>query len=193
MGKVIFDISMSLDGFITGANTRPEAGWAGLGDGGERLHDWGFNSADPRNREILEGYATAGANIFGRTGYDHSILNWGADGPSGAARLPTVIVSHSVPQEVPDGGVYTFVESVEAAFETAKKLAGDKDILIMGADVPQQFLKRGLIDEVSIHLAPVVFGSGRRLFEGLEGEHISLEILEVIQTPEAIHMRFRVL
>ena len=193
MGKVIFDISMSLDGFITGANARPEAGWGGLGEGGERLHDWGFNSADPRNREIMEGYANAGANIFGRIGYDHSILNWGADGPSGAARLPTVIVSHSVPQDVPDGGVYTFVESVEAAFETAKKLAGDKDILIMGADVPQQFLKRGLIDEVSIHLVPVLFGSGTRLFEGLEGEHISLEILEVIQTPEAIHMRFRVL
>ena len=193
MGKVIFDISMSLDGFITGANPRPEAGWGGLGEGGERLHDWGFNSADPRNSEILEGYARAGANIFGRTGYDHSILNWGADGPSGAARLPTVIVSHSVPEDVPDGGVYTFVHSVETAFETAKKLAGDKDVVIMGADVPQQFLKRGLIDEVSIHLVPVVFGSGRRLFEGLEGEHISLEILEVIQTPEAVHMRFRVL
>jgi len=193
MGKVIFDISMSLDGFITGADPHPEAGWGGLGEGGERLHDWGFNSADPRNREILEGYTNVGANIFGRTGYDHSILNWGADGPSGAARIPTVILSHSVPQDVPDGGVYTFVDSIEAAFETAKKLAGDKDVLIMGADVPQQFLKRGLIDEVSIHLAPVVFGSGRRLFEGLEGEHISLEILDVIQTPEAIHMRFRVL
>ena len=192
MGKVIFEISMSLDGFITGADPHPEAGWGGLGEGGEQLHDWGFNSADPRNREIMEGYANAGANIFGRTGYDHSILNWGADGPSGAARLPTVIVSHSVPKDIPDGGVYTFVDSVEAAFETAKKLAGDKDILIMGADVPQQFLKRGLIDEISIHLAPVLFGSGTRLFEGLEGEHISLEILEVIQTPEAIHMRFRV-
>jgi dihydrofolate reductase len=193
MGKVIFDISMSLDGFITGANARAEAGWGGLGEGGERLHDWGFNSEDPRNREIMEGYATAGATIFGRTGYNHSILNWGADGPGGAARVPTVIVSHSLPQDIPDGGVYTFVDSVEAAFETAKQLAGDKDILIMGADVPQQFLKRGLIDEVSIHLVPVLFGSGRRLFEGLEGEHISLEILEVIQTPEAIHMRFRVL
>ena len=192
MGKVIFDISMSLDGFITGANPRPEAGWGGLGDGGERLHDWGFNSADPRNHEIMEKYATLGANIFGRTGYDHSILNWGADGPSGAARVPTVIVSHSVPQDVPDGGVYTFVDGVEAAFETAKKLAGDKNILIMGADVPQQFLKRGLIDEVSIHLAPVVFGSGTRLFEGLGSEHIPLEIIEVIQTAEAIHLRFRV-
>lgn len=192
MGKVIFDVSMSLDGFITGANPHPEAGWGGLGEGGERLHDWGFNSDDPRNREILERYAATGANIFGRTGYDHSILNWGADGPTGAARVPTVIVSHSVPEDIPDGGVYTFVDSVEAAFETAKNLAGDKDIVIMGANVARQLLKLGLIDEISIHLVPVLFGSGTRLFEGLEGEHISLEIIETIQTPEAIHLRFRV-
>ena len=192
MGKVIFDISMSLDGFITGANPRPEAGWGGLGEGGERLHDWGFNSEDLRNREIMDWYAAIGANIFGRTGYNHSILNWGADGPAGAARVPTVIVSHSVPQDVPDGGVYTFVDSVDVAFETAKKLAGDKDIYIAGANVAGQFLKRGLIDEISIHIAPVLFGSGTRLFEGLDSEHISLEILEVIQTAEAIHMRFRV-
>ena len=193
MGKVIFDISMSLDGFITGANPRPEAGWGGLGEGGERLHDWGFNSADPRNREIMEWYATIGANIFGRTGYDHSILNWGADGPTGAARIPTVIVSHSVPNNIPEGGVYTFVDSVEAAFETAKKLAGNKDIYLTGADVAKQFLQHGLIDEISIHLAPVLFGSGTRLFEGLDSEHISLETIEVIQTAEAIHMRFRVI
>jgi dihydrofolate reductase len=192
MGKVIFDVSMSLDGFITGANPRPEAGWGGLGEGGERLHDWGFNSPDPRNRQVLEWYTTVGATIFGRTGYDHSILNWGADGPTGPARIPTVIVSHSVPREIPDGGVYTFVDGVEAAFEAAKKLAGDKDILISGGDVAQQFLKRGLIDEISIHLVPVLFGSGTRLFEGLDSEHISLEILDVIQTAEAIHMRFRV-
>ena len=194
MGKVIFDISMSLDGFITGANARPEAGWGGLGEGGEQLHEWGFNSADPRNREVMERYTTVGANIFGRTGYNHSILNWGADGPTGPARVPTVIVSHSVPQDVPDGGVYTFVDSVEAAFETAKKLAGDKDVVIMGANVARQFLKRGLIDEVSIHLVPVLFGSGTRLFEGLDSAHahISLEIIEAIQTAEAIHMRFRV-
>ena len=192
MGKVIFDISMSLDGFITGATPRPEAGWGGLGEGGERLHDWGFNSADPRNREIIQRYASIGANIFGRTGYDHSILNWGADGPTGAARVPTVIVSHNVPEDVPKGGVYTFVNGVDAAFETAKRLAGDKDVIIMGANVAGQFLQRGLIDEISIHLVPVVFGSGRRLFEGLEGEHISLESIEVIQTAEAIHMRFRV-
>ena len=192
MGKVIFDVSMSLDGFITGANPRPEAGWGGLGEGGERLHDWGFNSDDPRNREVMERYVTMGANIFGRTGYDHSILNWGADGPSGAARVPTVIVSHNIPRDVPQGGVYSFVDGIEAAFETAKKLAGDRDVYITGADVAGQFLKLGLIDEVSIHLVPVLFGSGTRLFEGLGGEHISLETLEVIETKEAIHMRFRV-
>jgi dihydrofolate reductase len=190
MGKVIFDISMSLDGFITAANARPEAG---LGDGGERLHDWGFNSADPRNREIMEWYTTIGANIFGRTGYDHSIRNWGADGPTGAAWIPTVIVSHSLPQDIPEGGVYTFVDGVEAALETAKKLAGDKDIYITGADVAQQFLKRGLVDEISIHLVPVLFGRGRRLFEHLDSEHISPEVMEVIQTAEAIHMRFRLM
>jgi len=190
MGKVIFDISMSLDGFITAANARPEAG---LGDGGERLHDWGFNSADPRDREVMEWYATTGANIFGRTGYDHSIINWGADGPTSAARVPTVIISHSVPQDIPQGSVYSFVDSVEAALETAKKLSGDKDIYITGADVAQQFLKRGLIDEISIHLVPVLFGSGTRLFEHLNSEHISLETIEVIQTAEAVHMRFRVI
>ena len=192
MGKVIFDISMSLDGFITGANPHAEAGWGALGEGGERLHDWGFDSTDPRNREIMEGYASMGANIFGRTGYDHSILNWGADGPSGPARIPTVIVSHSVPEDVPEGGVYTFADSVEAALGTAKNLAGNKDIYITGADVAGQFLKRGLIDEISIHLAPLLFGSGTRLFEHLDGEHISLETIEVIETKEAIHMRFRV-
>jgi len=190
MGKVIYDISMSLDGFITAANARQEAG---LGDGGERLHDWGFNSADSRNCEIMEWYTTTGANIFGRTGYDHSILNWGADGPTGAARIPTVIVSHSVPQNIPAGGVYSFVDSVEAAFETAKQLAGDKDIYITGADVAQQFLKRGLIDEISLHVVPVLFGSGTRLIEDLGGGHVQLETTEVIETKEAIHLRFRVI
>ena len=194
MGKVIYDISMSLDGFIAGANVRPEAGWAGLGDGGERLHDWGFNSADPRNREIEEALlATTGAVIVGRTTYNLSIPNWGADGPTGAARVPTVVVSHSVPQDIPDGGVYTFVDSVEAALETAKKAAGDKDVVIQGGNIAQQFITLGLVDEIFIHLVPMLFGSGTRLIEELGGEHVQLETTEVIETKEAIHLRFRVI
>lgn len=193
MGKVVYDISMSLDGFITGANPRPEAGWAGLGEGGERLHDWGFNSADPRNREIAEAVvANTGAVIVGRTTYNVSIPNWGADGPTGSARVPTIVVSHTMPNDIPDGGVYIFVDSVEAAHEEAKKAAGKKDILVQGANIAQQLLTLGFIDEILIHLAPVLFGSGTRLIENLGGDHVQLETVEVIETKEAIHLRFRV-
>jgi dihydrofolate reductase len=192
MGKVVYDISMSLDGFIAGANARPEAGWAGLGEGGERLHDWGFNSADPRNLKIVESWVATGAVIMGRTTYNNSILNWGADGPTGAARLPTIIVSHSVPQDIPAGGVYIFVDSIETALERAKAAASGKDIGIAGGNIAQQFLARGLVDEIFIHLVPVLFGSGTRLIDDLEGQQVQLETTEVIETKEAIHLRFRV-
>jgi dihydrofolate reductase len=190
MGKVYYDVSMSLDGFITGANPRPEAG---LGDGGEQLHEWGFNSADPRNRKIVGGWASTGAIIVGRTTYDLSVPYWGADGPMGEARVPTVVVSHSVPKDVPDGGVYTFVDSIEDALEQAKKAAGDREISITGANVAKQFITLGLIDEVSIHLVPVLFGSGTPLFGDLDSKHISLEPAEVIEAADVIHLRFRVL
>jgi dihydrofolate reductase len=191
MGKVIYDISMSLDGFITAANVRPEAG---LGDGGERLHDWAFNSADPRNRELLAKGVSLGAIITGRHNYDLSIPYWEADGPTGSARVPVVVVSHSVPKDIPAGGVYNFVNGIEAALETAKIVAGNKEVAIMGgANVAAQFVKLSLVDEVSVHVVPVLFGSGIRLFEHLGSEHIPLETVEVIETKEAIHMRFRVL
>jgi dihydrofolate reductase len=190
MGKVIYDISMSLDGFITAANVRPEAG---LGDSGERLHEWAFNSKDSRNHELLAKGASLGTIITGRHNYDLSIPYWEADGPTGSARVPIVVVSHSVPQDIPSGGVYNFVNGIEAALEKAKQLAGDKDVAIMGgANIARQFAQLGLIDEVSVHLVPVVFGSGIPLFGDLDSKHVTLEPLEVIQTPEAIHMRFKV-
>jgi dihydrofolate reductase len=188
MGKVYYDASMSLDGFITAANPRPEAG---LGDDGLQLFEW-TNGADPRNREIVESGMSTGAVIVGRTTYDLSIPYWGADGPLGAARVPTVVISHSVPKDIPDGGVYTFVNGIEAAFEAAKQLAGDQDVSMVGSKIGQQFLKLGLIDEVSLHVVPVVFGSGTPVFGDLDSKHISLEPIEVIQTPEVIHLRFRV-
>jgi dihydrofolate reductase len=191
MGKVIYDISMSLDGFITAANVRPEEG---LGDGGERLHDWAFNSADPRNRELLTKGASLGAIVSGRHNYDLAVPYWNADGPTGDARVPTIVVSHSVPQDIPNGGVYRFADSIEAALEKAQKAAGDKDVAIMGgANIAAQFLKLGLVDEISIHLVPVLFASGIRLFEHLDSEHVQLETTEVTETKEAIHLRFRVI
>jgi dihydrofolate reductase len=191
MSKVIFDISMSLDGFITAANRTPEEP---MGEGGEQLHEWAFSGKDDRNRDILtRGVTGTGAVIAGRRTYDDSIPWWGADGPTGPARLPLFVVSHDVPEDIPEGGVYTFVDGTEAALTGAKTAAGDKNVSVMGgADIAQQFLKAGLLDEIQIHLVPVLFGSGIRLFEHLGDEHIQLETTEVIETAEATHLRFRV-
>jgi dihydrofolate reductase len=117
--------------------------------------------------------------------------DWGADGPIG--RVPTIVVSHSVPKAIPDGGVHIFVDSVEAAHEEAKKAAGNQDMVVQGANTAQQFSTHGLIDEILIHVAPVLFGSCIRLFEHQGSEHIPLETIEVIETKEAIHLRFRVI
>lgn len=190
MGKVSFDISISLDGFVTAANRRPEEP---MGDDGERLHAWAFKSEDERNRKILEGGAALGAVIAGRRTYDDSVPWWGPDGPTGPARVPVIVVSHTVPDAVPAGGVYTFVNGIEDALSRAQETAGDKDISVMGgANIAQQFIEAGLLDEISIHLVPVLFGSGLRLFEIPGSRHIDLETAEVIDTKEAIHLRFRV-
>ncbi len=191
MVKVIFDMSMSLDGFVTASNVRPEAP---LGDGGQRLHEWAFGD-DERNRELLaEAVNSVGAVIAGRRTYDLSVPWWGADGPAGPARVPVFVVTHAGPEEVPEGGVYTFVtDGIESALGEAKVAAGDKDVAVMGgAEIGQQYIRVGLIDEISIHLVPVLFGSGTRMFEHLGSEHIQLETAGVIETPEATHLRFRV-
>jgi dihydrofolate reductase len=191
MTKVIFDISMSLDGFVTASNVRPEEP---MGDGGQRLHEWAFGE-DERNRELLtESMNFVGAIVAGRRTYDISVGWWGADGPAGPARVPVFVVTHAEPEEASEGGVYTFVTGgIESALEQAKAAAGDKHVAVMGgAETGQRFIRTGLVDEISIHLVPVLFGSGTRLFEHLGKEHIQLETTGVIETPEATHLRFRV-
>jgi dihydrofolate reductase len=192
MSKVVFDISMSLDGFITASNRRPEEP---LSDGGQQLHEWAMGGEDDRNRKFLEdAIAAEGAVIAGRETYDASVPWWGADGPTGSARRPVFVVTHDAPSEVPEGGVYTFVtDGIESALEQAKAAAGDKNVGVMGgANIGQQFIRAGLVDEIQIHLVPVLFGSGTRMFEHLGSEHIQLETVEVIETAAAIHLRFRV-
>ena len=191
MTKVIFDISMSLDGFVTASNVRPEQP---MGDGGQRLHEW-VTGGDERNRELLaEAMNVVGAVIAGRRTYDISVPWWGADGPAGLARVPVFVVTHEAPAESPEGGVYTFVtDGIEGALEQAKAAAGDKDVAVMGgADIGQQYVRAGLVDEISIHLVSVLFGGGTRLFEHLGSEHIQLETADVIETPTATHLLFRV-
>ncbi len=191
MTKVIFDISMSLDGFVTASGLRPDEP---LGEGGQRLHEWATSESDARSREVLNDERNAtGAMISGRRTYDTSLPWWGADGPSGTARLPLFVVSHDVPAQPAAEGVYTFVEDIHRALEGAKAAAADRNVSVMGgADIGQQFIRAGLIDEILIHLVPVLFGSGTRMFDHIGDEHIHLQTIQVIEAPAATHLRFRV-
>jgi len=193
MSRVIFDISMSLDGFIAAERMTADEG---MGVGGEVLHDWAF-AGDDRDRALLEQAATSlGAVIAGRRTYDNSIRWWGADGPTGPARVPLFVVSHDRPDGVPADGVYTFVRDIRTALEQARSIAQDGDVGIMGgADIARQYLRAGLVDEISIHLVPVLFGSGTPLFGAGDSldEHVKLERIELVATDAATHLRFRVM
>ena len=190
MSSVVFDMSMSLDGYVRAANPRAEEP---LGEGGEALHAW-VMSDDTAGREVLErGVAATGAVICGRATYDDSMPWWGPDGPTGAARLPVFVVTHTAPSDAPAGGVYVFATGgIEVALAQALAAAGGKTVTIMGGPaVGNQFLRAGLVDELSIHLVPVLFGEGTRLTEALPA-HIELEPAEHTSTPSAAHLRYRI-
>src|SRR5215203_5563143 len=160
--EVIFDMSVSLDGFVRASNATPEQP---LGDGGERLHEWAFGG-DERDREVLaRGVQGSGAIIAGRRTYDDSVPISGAGGPHPPIRV--FVVTHEAPDAVPKGGVYTFVtDGIESALEQAKASAGDKNVYVMGGpDTRRQFIEAGLLEEIGVHLVPVLFGSGTRMFE----------------------------
>src|SRR6266516_88355 len=185
----VFEISMSLDGYVTASGVRAEEP---MGDGGQQLHEWAFG-ADERGRELLaESQSTVGASIAGRRTYDLSVPGWGPDGPGGEARTPTFIVSHGTPGQVPEKSVYTFVDSPIEALEQAAAAAGDKDIDVFSASIGQQLLRAGRIDQIHVHLVPVLFGAGTRLFEDLGGTHVQLEIIGVGQGLKATHLRYAV-
>jgi dihydrofolate reductase len=190
VSKVVFDITMSLDGFITAANQTADKP---MGDDGERLHEWAF-AGDERDQEVMAaGLDQLGAVICGRRTYDHSLPWWGADGPSGDLRAPVFVLSHGVADDAPDNGVYRFVDNVAAAVEQAADAAGDKVVAVMGgAEAGRAFIQAGLVDELSIHLAPVILGAGTSMFDGMPGEHLALEPIETTQTEKATHLRYRV-
>jgi dihydrofolate reductase len=191
MGRVVFDISMSLDGYMTAAGQTPDEP---LGPGGQRLTEWAFG-ADEQNRAYLaRQLAGLGAVITGRATYDTSLPWWGDDGPSGPARRPVFVLTHTAPEDAPPGGVYSFVtDGIESALGQARAAAGDQVVCIMGgADIGQQFLVAGLVEELSVHLVPVLFGAGTRMFDHLGSEHVQLEALDAVATPAAIHTRFRI-
>lgn len=187
MGTLIFEISTSLDGFVTADDQTPDEP---MGLGGQQLFTW--TSDDEGGSEWLAASTRrTGASIAGRKTYDTSIPWWGADGPGGAARTPTFIVSHTAPDDVPDGGVYTFVSSPLEAAQAAQKVAGDLSVDVFSPSIGNQLLQAGAVDEIHLYVAPVLFGSGTPLFQKLPG-HVQLEQLGVEQTPTTTYLRYRV-
>ncbi|HYU72795.1 MAG TPA: dihydrofolate reductase family protein [Ktedonobacteraceae bacterium] len=190
MGKIVMDMSMSLDGFIAAKNDNPNQP---LGEDGQRLHEWYFkDNAEAYNKEIEEDLASLGAVIIGRRTYENSHA-WGGKGPLGS--VPCLVLAHAdhVPPKEEIGPVFTFVsDGIASALAKAKALAGDKDIAIMGANVQQQFLVAGLLDEIHVDVVPVLLCEGVRLFDRLGSKHISLEQTEVGEGDQVAHLTYRV-
>ena len=193
MTKLIAEFTISLDGFIAGPDddVRPIFGWYSSGDTDFQVPGSGMvfkvsrASADLLQRE----WDQIGAIVTGRRDFDVSEA-WGGSSPLG---VPIFIVTHTVPQEWDkEGTPFTFVtEGVESAIEKAKRVAGDKNIGISGSKIVQQCLKAGLLDELQLHLVPILLGSGIRLFDHLDTNPIELERIEVIEGTEVTHLRFR--
>jgi dihydrofolate reductase len=211
MGKVVLDISSSLDGFVAGPNPSLELP---LGEGGERLHEWALRLATWRERHgesggatdaddeiTAEGLASTGAVLMGRRMFsggegpwedDPNAGGWWGDEPP--FRVPVFVLTHHARDPlVKQGTTFTFViDGVESAVEQARAAAGEKNVAVGGgASVAQQVLSAGLLDELEIHLVPVLLGGGTRLLEDLD-PRVGLERVRVVDSPGVTHLRYRV-
>jgi dihydrofolate reductase len=192
MGKVTSEISMSLDGFITDPNAGVGSPLEGNDPG--RLHDWQFDAKAETDAAIVdEIYESTGTVLIGKRMFDVGFEPWGDPPPFG---MPVFVVTHEEREPLPMQGdtTYTFVtDGIEAALELARAAAGDKNVGIWGgANIIRQYLKAGLLDEMQIHLIPVLLGEGIRLFEGLGSDCPELRRTGLIETPRAMHLRFDV-
>jgi dihydrofolate reductase len=189
MTSVICDMSASLDGYVTGPNDSRENPF---GDGAGMLHDWIFDAATDEDRALLREMTDGtGAIVMGRTSFDKNEGDggWGDGGPAGD--VPCFVVTHAKPA-ASHPPVYTFVtDGVASAIEQAKKAAGGKIVGLHGATVMQQALPLGLVDEIRVHVIPVLLGGGTPLF-GMLDSSITLERTQALATPAATHIGFRV-
>jgi dihydrofolate reductase len=200
MSSTVLYMSMSLDGFIAGPNEGPDNP---LGDGGHRLHEWGLGTeADQTehhaqaldrlsgvDREVYDESLSTGAVLAGRGTFEPA-GGWNGDHHDG---VPIFILSRHEPSpEFARWPAVTYVSDLESAVGQAKQAAGDKNVLVHGAAIAQWTLAAGLLDELQIHLVPVLFGEGRRLFEHLGTEQRALEPIRVVQGRDATHLRYRV-
>jgi dihydrofolate reductase len=197
MTTITAGITTSLDGYVAGPDDGPERG---LGEGGERLHYWVFGGpwtydkeptgeATGADKQFLDdAMGRLGAVIAGRNTYEAA----GAWGGSNPWDVPLFIVTHR-PEESPADAGFTFVSGLDEAIAQARAIARDKVVHIMGgADLIRQALHGGYVEELSISIAPVVLGGGKRLFDGFD-ESIDLEHVRLLQSPFATHITYRVI
>jgi dihydrofolate reductase len=198
--KVLAGITVSLDGYVTGPDDRPGAG---LGEGGERLHHWVFGgpwtyesgargTPAPVDEAYLgEVFGAGGAWLVGRTMHD-VVDGWGDDPGFG---VPVFVVTHRAHDTVVKGDTtFEFVTAgIDEALERAKAAADGKDVVVMGgADLLRQYLAAGAVDELTLTIAPVLLGGGKRLFEGPTRTDLTFERYAVVESPFATHLRYRV-
>jgi len=204
MGKVHVDMSKSLDGFVAGPNAGPHNA---IGDGGHRIQQWMYDVESWRERQSLQGgqanqddevskerFARTGAYVMGRRMFDEGEVGWPDPPPF---RAPVFVLTHQArePWDRQGGTTFTFVtEGIESALEQARAAAGEKDIQISGgAAIVRQFIEAGMLEELQIHLAPVLLGGGVRLFDRIDTEDaVELEVTRVIDFPRVTHLRYRV-
>jgi dihydrofolate reductase len=212
MTKVVLDITTTLDGFVAGPNQTLEEP---LGTGGNRIHEWVYGLASWRESHGLEGgesnpddeivaasRAATGAVIMGRRMFSGGAGPWEDDpnaggwwGDESPFGVPAFVLTHHErePLEL-QGAPFLFVtDGIQSAVAHARTAAGDRDILLAGgANVAQQALRAGLVDEVQLHIAPLLFGDGVRLLDGLGDELPTLEPIRVVESPKVTHIRYRV-
>ena len=202
MGQVIADITVTLDGFIAGPDDGVQKP---LGDRGERIHQWLYDSASwrelhgqdagegrPDDALVSESFERSGAVVMGKRMFENGNgpNGWGDEPPF---HKPVFVLSHEAREPVvKEGTTFTFVSGIEDALEQARVAAGDKDVQVAGgANAVQQFIQAGLLDELQVHVAHVLLGGGIPLFGELGPELIELESTRVVDAPGVTHLRFR--
>ena len=192
MPKVLLEMTVSLDGYAAGPDVGPDEP---LGRGGERLHDWMFEGRTPEESERYEidHFKDIGAVIAGRRMADLGIEPWG-DEPTFHA--PVFVVTHRPAETIEKAGgtSYTFVTGgIEDALGRARDAAGEADVIVIGgADIASQYLQADAVDELHIHVAPVILGAGSRLFGDGPWPTIELRSVEVRNEPLATHLVYEV-
>jgi dihydrofolate reductase len=185
MSATVLYMSMSLDGFIAGPNERLDNG---LGDGGHRLHEWALKGqVEGVNRQVMDEFMATGAIVAGRGTFEPA-GGWGGDHHDG---VPIFILSRSKRES--EWPLVTYVDDVRTAMSEAKRAAGGKNVIVHGAGTAQLALAAGVLDELELHVIPVLFGQGRRLFDNLAAEQIELERTRILEGEDGVtHVRYHV-